>query len=71
MTSLLLTGRRADVLEETANEIRAASDVDVFAIPADMASYDDIKRMVAETAEGEPHESAYENTEETEAGQLA
>ncbi len=38
-------------LEETAEEIRAATGVDVLAVPCDMAIADDIRRFVAQTVE--------------------
>jgi NAD(P)-dependent dehydrogenase (short-subunit alcohol dehydrogenase family) len=49
--NVALVARRADVLAETEEEIRVKTGVDVLSVPTDMGSYDQIKRMVALTAE--------------------
>ena len=47
-----ITARRANLLEETAAEIRKATPgADVMVVPADMGSYDAIKRMVMEVGD--------------------
>ena len=46
-----ICARGEKLLEETAAEIRAATSVDVLAIPCDMARADDIRRFVAQTVE--------------------
>ena len=47
-----ITGRRADVLEETREEVKAAGDGKVCACPADAGKAEDIERLI-ETAERE------------------
>jgi 3-oxoacyl-[acyl-carrier protein] reductase len=46
-----ICARDEKVLQEAAEEIRAATSVDVLAVPCDMARNDDIRRLVAQTAE--------------------
>ena len=43
---LCLTARRANLLDETAEEIRRESGVEVITVPADMGDPEAIKRMV-------------------------
>jgi 3-oxoacyl-[acyl-carrier protein] reductase len=45
-----ICARRPDVLEATADEIRAATGVDVLAVPCDMSDAGDIERFVAAAA---------------------
>jgi 3-oxoacyl-[acyl-carrier protein] reductase len=47
---VVICARRPDVLEATADEIRAATGVDVLAAPCDMSDAGDIERFVAAAA---------------------
>ena len=49
--NVCLTARRADLLEETAQQIRAATGVEVMTVPADMNVREDIAGMVRAAAD--------------------